>query len=339
MKAMILQEGKLGLGEAQLLPLQDGWARLRLRSAGLCGTDIAKCSVPHLPDGHTNILGHEFVAVVHKMNGHYSEVRIGDTVVAMPLLPCGQCPNCVRGYTNLCKTGRAIGRTDQGAFSAFVDVPVVNLNKISESNSDVFILVDPLAVCIHANNLISEKSTPRRCLIIGDGTIACLQAWYQRSCGDDVWMLGKHDAPLSFIARYGVKPFMSEEGNKDFFDVVFESVGRSQSQTLTVAISHVASRGEIVVLGVFEQGYLLPMEVRKIFIKEAILRGTNAYTRAEFDQACQMVSNYSNDLARFVTHWYPVSDLESALQVARSKVSLVLKIGLRNDLALEQQME
>lgn len=339
MKAMILQEGRLGLSEAQLLPLQEGWARLRLRSAGLCGTDIAKCSVPHLPDNHTHILGHEFVGVVHEMNGDYGEVKIGDTVVAMPLLPCGQCPNCVQGYTNICMMGRAIGRTEQGAFSAFVDVPVVNLNKISESNSDVFILADPLAVCIHASNLISEKSAPRRCLIIGDGTIACLQAWYQRSCGDDVWMLGKHDAPVSFIAQYGVKPFKAGEGNKDLFDVVFESVGRSQSQTLTVAINHVVPRGEIVVLGVFEQGYLLPMEVRKIFIKEVFLRGTNAYTRAEFDQACQMVNDHGNDLARFVTHWYPVSDLENALQVARSKVGLVLKIGLRNDLASEQQKE
>lgn len=339
MKAMILQEGRLGLGETKLLPLPEGWARLRLRSAGLCGTDIAKCSVPRLPNNHTHVLGHEFVGVIHEMNGNHDEARIGDIVVAMPLLPCGKCTNCVQGYTNLCTTGKAIGRTEQGAFSAFVDVPIVNLNKVPEPDSDVFILTDPLAVCIHANNLLSKKSAPRKCLIIGDGTIACLQAWYQSSRGDDVWMIGKHDAPLSFIARYGVRAFKAEENSMDSFDAVFESVGRSQSQTLTVAINHVAPRGEIVVLGVFEQGYLLPVEVRKIFIKEASLRGVNAYTRAEFDQACQMVSEHGNDLAGFVTHWYPMSDLENALQVARSKVGLVLKIGLRNDLASEQQKE
>ncbi len=337
MKAMILQEGRLGLGETQLLPLVEGWARLRLRSAGLCGTDIAKCSVPHLPDNHTSILGHEFVGVVHEMNGNHNEVKVGDTVVAMPLLPCGKCPNCVQGYTNLCTSGKAIGRTEQGAFSAFVDAPIANLNKISEPNSDVFILADPLAVCIHANNLLSMKSAPRKCLIIGDGAIACLQAWYQRLLGDDVWMLAKHDAPLGFIAQYGVETFKAEEDSKDVFDVVFESVGRSQSQTLTVAINCVAPRGEIVVLGVFEQGYLLSMEARKIFIKEGTLRGTNAYTRAEFDHACQMIGGHGNDLVGFVTHWYPVSDLENALQLARSKVGLVLKIGLRNDLISEEK--
>lgn len=132
MKAMILQEGRLGLGEAQLLPLAEGWARLRLRSAGLCGTDIAKCAVPHLPDNHTSILGHEFVGVVHEMNGNHDEVKVGDTVVAMPLLPCGKCLNCVQGCTNLCISGKSIGRTEQGAFSAFVDAPIANLNKISD---------------------------------------------------------------------------------------------------------------------------------------------------------------------------------------------------------------
>ena len=181
------------------------------------------------------------------------------------------------------------------------------------------------------------KSAPRKCLIIGDGAIACLQAWYQRLLGDDVWMLAKHDAPLGFIAQYGVETFKAEEDSKDVFDVVFESVGRSQSQTLTVAINCVAPRGEIVVLGVFEQGYLLSMEARKIFIKEGTLRGTNAYTRAEFDHACQMIGGHGNDLVGFVTHWYPVSDLENALQLARSKVGLVLKIGLRNDLISEEK--
>ena len=339
MKAIFLEEGRLGLGEVQLLPLQVGWARLRLRSAGLCGTDIAKCSASHLPNNHTHILGHEFVGVVHEMNGNHHKVKVGDTVVAMPLLPCGECLNCVRGYTNLCIAGKAIGRTEQGAFSAFVDAPIANLNKVFESESDVFILADPLAVCMHANNLLTKQSVPRKCLIIGDGTIACLQAWYQKMLGDDVWMLAKHDAPLGFLAQYGVNAFRIEDDHKDSFDVVFESVGRSQSQTLSVAINYLATRGEIIVLGVFEQGYLLPMEARNIFIKEGILRGTNAYTHVEFDQACQMISEHSNDLAKFVTHWYPVSDLDSALQLARSKVGLVLKIGLRNDLVSDQKEE
>lgn len=338
MKAMIFRNGVVELGEVPSHPLNEGWARLRVRSVGLCGTDVAKYTAAHFPRGHTTILGHEAVAEVCAINGTSGSIAPGDTVAVMPLLPCGTCSLCTQEHTNLCVSGRAIGRTEQGAFAEYVDAPLANLAKVSANQADLYILLDPLAVCVHASSFIAESSNSRKCLIIGDGTIACLQAWLQRQQGDDVWMLGKHDAHLTFMKQYGVRSFVAEEDSIDLFDVVFEAVGRAQPETLRAALEYVAPRGSVIVLGVFEQGYIHPMEVRKAFIKEVSLCGTNAYTYDEFVSACNLIAQH-RELASFITHWFPVSAIEAAIEKTRNKEGLVLKIGLRNDLSLKSEKE
>jgi threonine dehydrogenase-like Zn-dependent dehydrogenase len=332
MNAILFQDGEPVLQKIDSGALNEGWVRLRVQTVGLCGTDVAKYASRILPPYHTTVLGHEFVGIVEHIHGASTRLSVGDMVAVMPLLPCNNCPCCISGHTNLCRSGKAIGRTELGAFAETVDVPVENTVQIPGEDPDAFILLDPLAVCVHANSFIGENRTTKTCLIIGDGTIGCLQAWYQRLQGDEVWMLGKHPSHITFMEQFGIRAYESWKDSRKEFDVVFEAVGRSQAQTLEIAIEKTAPRGKVIVLGVFESGFMPSLEVRKAFIKETSIVGVNAYTPTEFMQAYEIVRSWGHELKKFITHRVPLSRLKVALDLVQRKRSVVLKIGLTNDL-------
>lgn len=76
-----------------------GWAKVRVSIAPLC-TEFGAFAAGTI--GHD--LGHEAVGVVVEVDSA-SALRVGDRVVAMPLLGCGTCSLCVAGDYIYCSRG------------------------------------------------------------------------------------------------------------------------------------------------------------------------------------------------------------------------------------------
>lgn len=327
MKAVMLTENGIELREVKLGALSRDWARIRVVKAGLCGSDIAKISALSLPAWHTRILGHEFYGEIVELGGPSEYVFVGDRVVVMPLLPCGSCEACGRGQENLCVQGQAIGRTVQGAFAEFVDAPITNIVRISLSSQlEPYALVDPLAVCVHANNLAGISDSPRQCLVIGDGTIGCLLAWLLKARGHAVSIKGVHEEVLKFIGGFGVD--VVDAIQTRYFDAVFEAVGRSQHHSLDSSLKAVRWGGVVVILGVFAHGYEYPLAARDLFIGEMRVVGANAYVRSEFEEAVRMIDVHGENLCIFISHRFPLFRFENALAIAKSKPGYTMKIVL-----------
>lgn len=296
-------------------------------SAGLCGTDVAKLSSDSLSLAHTRVLGHEFIGRVINLGGNEGNVAIGDLVAVMPLIPCGKCYACKHHLENLCIKADSIGRTFNGAFAEYVDVPFSNLTKIEGAAAPIsFVLADPLAVCIHAKNL-SYSFPGQVCLVIGDGTIGCLLAWLLRMCGFNTWIKGVHEDNLRFIEKLGVKVLTSESLD-DYFDVVYETVGRSQENTLHESMRSVRRAGMIVVIGVFAPNFIYPLDARNFFIKEVRLAGANAYVPDEFREAVTLIGANQTVLKSFISHRFPMSRFHEALKAAQQKQGYSMKIVL-----------
>jgi threonine dehydrogenase-like Zn-dependent dehydrogenase len=310
--------------------LPEDYARVKVLVAGICGTDISKLSGGNLPAGHTHILGHEFVGTVTDVHSGKHAIQVGDYVAVMPLLSCGQCSFCRTGSENLCVEKNAIGRTAPGAFAEYVEVPLANLHKISSPHCDAYVLADPLAVCIHAFDMIREKTRKGNYLVIGDGTIGSLMSWYLTRQGHGAALIGKHAANVEFIQNLGVKTHRPVVF-RDTYDAVFEAVGRNQSETLSVSLSLVRNGGSVVVLGVFCPDHIYPLSTRNLFIREVSLVGSNAYTDAEFRKAIRLISMYRGELSGFISHSFPLSQFTSALEAARRKAGFTMKVVLRPD--------
>jgi len=327
MKAVTFNGGKIEQQEIELPSMPPQWTRVMVVNSGLCGSDVAKLTSGNLPSSHTQVLGHEFIARVIDLGDNAGNIAIGNLVVVMPLVACGKCYACEHHRENLCIEANAIGRTLNGAFAEYVVAPFSSLINIETATFPVpYVLADPLAVCIHAKNL-SESSPGQTCLVIGDGTIGCLLAWLLHQCGHDTWIKGIHVDNLRFIERLGVK-ILASKPPENYFDVIYETVGRSQEVTLHESVRLVKWGGKIVVLGVFNPNYIYPLTARGFFIKEVRLMGSNAYVPDEFRDAVTLIESYESILGGFISHRFPLSKFNEALIAARQKQGFTMKIIL-----------
>ena len=121
MKALVLEEnGRLVWREHELRRV-DGWYRMRIAAAGICGSDLGrgfKGGAYHYP----LVMGHEFSAVVEEApaGGKYT---LGTLAAVYPLLPCGKCTACAKGWIQLCEHYDYFGSRRDGAFAEELYVP------------------------------------------------------------------------------------------------------------------------------------------------------------------------------------------------------------------------
>ena len=148
MKALVLEEnGKLAWREHELRRV-DGWYRMRVAAAGICGSDLGrgfKGGAYHYP----LVMGHEFSAVVEETpaGGKYAP---GTLAAVYPLLPCGKCAACSKGYIQLCEHYDYFGSRRDGAFAEELYVPVISFNIAEVSSQTVADLLSEDNIAVRA---------------------------------------------------------------------------------------------------------------------------------------------------------------------------------------------
>ena len=79
-----------------------GEVKIEVAWCGLCGSDKHMYVHPFdIPLPVT--LGHEFSGRIIEVGEGVTKFKIQDRVVVNPLIVCGKCDNCKRGYSNLCE--------------------------------------------------------------------------------------------------------------------------------------------------------------------------------------------------------------------------------------------
>lgn len=80
-----------------------GEVRVRLSAAGICHTDQASL---HWPG--PLVLGHEGAGVVEALGSDVQHLSLGQPVLLNWAIPCGRCPQCLRGRGSLCERTHGI---------------------------------------------------------------------------------------------------------------------------------------------------------------------------------------------------------------------------------------
>ncbi|MFO1284232.1 MAG: zinc-dependent alcohol dehydrogenase family protein [Burkholderiales bacterium] len=120
MQAMVLETpgGRLVARDRPVPPPGDTEVLVRVRTCGVCRTDV------HLVDGELPrarlpvVPGHEAVGVVERVGCGVSRWRVGERV-GIPWLAqtCGCCEYCVSGRENLCVSARYAGCDRDGGYA------------------------------------------------------------------------------------------------------------------------------------------------------------------------------------------------------------------------------
>ena len=125
-RALVISEpGRIAIEERAALVAGRGEVLVRPRHVGVCGTDLELLHGSVDPDfvRYPLTIGHEWAGVVEAVGVDVEGLAPGDRVVAEGIVPCGACPACRRGATNVCAIYDEVGFTREGAASDQICCP------------------------------------------------------------------------------------------------------------------------------------------------------------------------------------------------------------------------
>ena len=310
MKAVRVEDGSLGVANVAA-PSGDG-VRIKVRSAGICGSDL------HMLD-----LG--MVAPVtlgHEIAGELSD---GTPVAVEPLGPCGHCAYCVAGDYNLCVMGSEMiyGVLRDGGMAEEMLVPERSLVSLPRGVRAVdACLVEPLAVAVHGLRAI-ELRGDQRVAVIGGGAIGLCAVAAARPSGGDVARVARHDAQRAAGERLGAK--LDTEGS---YDVVVDAAGTRSS--LEQAAELCRPGGTMVLLASYWGGMEMPgmtICAKEIRIVPSAMYGRRGLAR-DVDVAASLLGGFPDIPDAIISHRLPLDAAVEAFGVARDRKAGALKVVL-----------
>ena len=301
---------------------EPGWARLRSRAIGICGSDLHVLAGHHPFVSYPVFPGHELVAEVESVGDGVDPSWTGKRVVLEPGLSCGHCRTCSRGDAHLCESLRVMGFQAPGGMADAFDAPVDRLHLLPPGMAtEQGALVEPLAVATHAIRLAGPMRD-RDVLVLGAGTIGVVCALVARADGARVLVVDPDDERRHGTSRqFGLE--VAAEAPDGAFDVAFECVGLEAA--LRTAVGAVRKGGTVMVVGV--HGHDASLQVGLVQDRELCLKGTLMYQREDVERAIALVRDGTVDLGPMIGARFPLGEATQAFAHAAGG-GAVLKVIL-----------
>ncbi|MBF6594718.1 MAG: L-idonate 5-dehydrogenase [Thermaceae bacterium] len=332
----------LHLEERPVPDLEAGEVLVRLGAGGICGSDLHYYFEGGVGDFRLRepmILGHEVAGVVSQVGAGVSQVKVGDSLAINPARPCGECPYCRSGHSNLCSNVRFFGSAArfphvQGAFAEYFKVQESQCVKVpGDIPYPVVACAEPLAVSLHAvaraANLLGRKV-----LVTGCGPIGALIVAAAKLGGAaQIVVSDLHDEVLAVAEAMGASetinitqnPARLEAlaANKGTFDVAIEASGNPKALETCIALTHPG--GRIVQVGMLPPGPAAVM-VNQLLSKELELLGTFRF-HEEFAWAVDALVKGRIDVRPLLTAQYSFKEAAAAFNLAADRKK-AMKISL-----------
>ena len=235
---VVRRPGEMVLEERDFPPPRPDGVLIRPDTVGLCGTDldIVAGRVDPAYTRYPLVLGHEWSGTVAGPLAVEAAAALGGVlaagtrVVGEGIVPCGHCPRCRAGQTNLCLTYDELGFTRDGAAASFLAVAAALVHPLAPVvSAEDGALVEPASVVYRA---LSGIMTPGwRALVVGDGTVALLAVrllglWFPA----ETVMLGRREGQAGLAATAGAARFETDpRAAGGGYDLVVEAAGTTDA--------------------------------------------------------------------------------------------------------------
>ena len=179
MKSVCLkQPGEISLVDIPRTVRGKGEILLKVRSAGICGSDIGAYKGVNPLVSYPRIIGHEIAGEVIEVPDDEVELIPGDRVIIEPYVYCGHCYPCSIGHTNCCENLTVRGVHIEGGMAEYVSHPRHLLHKVPDNIPwNLVPMAEPLVISMHAINQ-SQTKAGEHVVIFGAGQIGLLAAQY-----------------------------------------------------------------------------------------------------------------------------------------------------------------
>lgn len=285
-----------------------GEALIRVKSAGICGSDIGAFRGTNGLVTYPRVIGHEIAGeVISIPEDNPRGIKVGDHVIVDPYLYCGECYPCSIGRTNCCEDLKVLGVHVEGGMAEYFTHPADMLWKLPEDLPwDLAPIAEPLTISLHGIHRGALKAG-EHVAIIGAGPIGLLAAMAAITYGAEPILLDLVDERLAFARELGVK-YTINSGKEDIVakvaeytngrmaELVMECSGANAAIRSTLDL--VSNAGRITLTGWPKQDTPLPTGM--ITKKEVDIRGARTSAN-EFEEAIDLIYSGKVDARKILT--------------------------------------
>lgn len=308
MKTVLLkQPGEIGISEIEKTSRRENEVLLKVRSAGICGSDIGAYKGVNPLVSYPRIIGHEIAGEVVEVAADEKTFRVGDRVILEPYVYCGQCYPCSIGHTNCCENLTVRGVHIEGGMAEYVSHPRHLLHKVPEDIPWHLIpMAEPLVIAMHAVKQAEVKSG-EHVAITGAGQIGLLAAQYALTLGALPIVVDPVDERLALATRLGV-PHVINPVSQDavaqikaitkarMAEAAIEASGAASA--IRAMVDYVAYAGRIALVGWPKSD--IPMPTALFTKKELTIRGSRNSV-GQFPESLRLIAEGRVDVAALLT--------------------------------------
>lgn len=320
-------------------------AIVRVRTAGVCGSDLHFYNgrVPGVFDGA--VVGHEFVGTVASVGPDVTRFGVGDEVVGSFQIVCGRCPPCRVGRFNHCVDLRVLGYGVflgdlAGAQAELVRVPHADVNLLSVPASvtpeQAMFAGDVLTTGWYAAG-IADIAAGDDVVVVGSGPVGIFAQLAARAAGARrVVAVDLVASRLDLARQLGALVVNSAERSAPVAvddllggqaDVVIETVGAPAA--LITAIDCVRAGGTVSVIGVHTE-FEHPLPLANLFSRNITLRfGGSCNVQGWWHRAIDAMTRGDVDPLVVVTHRLPIDEAAEGYRLFDRKAAMkvLLDVG------------
>lgn len=267
------------------------WVLLKVRSVGVCGSDL------HGYLGHTGrripplIMGHEVCAEVVEVGESVRDIKPGDLVALLPMVDQGQ-----HGDE---KDRIVLGMNAPGAYAEYLTWPASHCYPLPDGlNPEAAALAEPLAICVHAVSHAPIRPYDSA-FIVGAGPIGLLTLAVLRSTGvKTIFVSDMSDDRLARArligadvvinpARENPRARVNEYTRGRGVEIAFEAVGNSAACQQTLEVTR--DRGTVIWIGNSER--MVHVDMQMIVTRELRVLGSYGMSSQDFQRTLHMLAD------------------------------------------------
>ncbi len=310
---------------------------LRLRRAGLCGSDLFKLAHGTAPAG--SVLGHEIVGSVAALGAGVRGFAPGDRVAVPHHVACGKCALCRRGSEPLCPAYRE-NLLVPGGFAEWVLVGERAVRQAAfglppHLSDEAAVFLEPAACVLRG---VGQARLPETALlsggaaILGAGSMGLLHLLVLKAVHPELWIAVSDPLPerLDLARRLGADAVaipgeatgtaVAELSGGLGADAVFDTVGGAETLETALALSRPG--GAVVLFAHAAPEERAGFDLNAFFKQERRLLGTYSSALADQREAFRLLVSRRLDPTPLVTHRLPLSRFAEAVALARERRAL-----------------
>lgn len=266
---------------------------VRVRTCGVCRTDLHLCEGDLPPKRAGVVPGHQAVGVVTASGEQANRFRVGDRIgVAWLRHTCGTCSACRTGKENLCPQSRYTGWDDDGGFAEYCVVPEAFAYELPPELDDIQAAPLLCAGIIGYRSLKRANVPPGgRLGIYGFGSSAHLTAQIALAQGCELVVMTRGERNRALARELGASyvgdAADAPPGRLDSA-IIFAPAG----DLVPVALRALSPGGTLAIAGI-HMSKIPPMDYTECLFGERDLRTVTANTRQDGEEFFRLAGQLS----------------------------------------------